>query len=146
MAIDREELKKQAVKAASAEEILEIIQTAGEEITAEQAEQLLEKAQKQKEQQELSLDELDAVSGGADLDWLEDGCAATVEPDSWCWTNDKCHDWEVTYSNITVGVCTYCAKELMEHIGFDAELRRIYRCPGCGKTITVEAVEYNATH
>ena len=49
---------------------------------------------------ELSLDELEAVSGGADRDWLTSGCAATVEPGSWCDSNDMCHVWDVTYDHI----------------------------------------------
>lgn len=37
----------------------------------------------------LSLDEMEAVAGGAeDRDWLADGCAATVEPGSNCWGTD----------------------------------------------------------
>ena len=33
---------------------------------------------------ELSLDELETVSGGEDRNWLKEGCAATVEAGSWC--------------------------------------------------------------
>ena len=47
----------------------------------------------------LDLDELDAVSGGADRDWKKDGCAATCEWDSWCGSNDRCYCWDVTYDN-----------------------------------------------
>ena len=68
MAIDRNELKKKAMEAASAEEIMEIMKAAGEEITAEAATQLFEKTQAKKTDRELSLDELEAVSGGSDRD------------------------------------------------------------------------------
>ena len=146
MAINREELKKQVMNAASAEEIMEIIKAAGEEITAEQAAQLFEKAQKRKEDRELSVDELESVSGGDDYrDWPTEGCAASVEDGSWCWSNDWCYVEDVTYKHM-IGYCSRCAKSYFDHIGFDAEQRRIYRCPNCGRTITVEAVEYNSTH
>ena len=49
--------------------------------------------------EELDLEELDAVSGGADRDWRKDGCAATCEWDSWCGSNDNCVIFDVTYSN-----------------------------------------------
>ena len=50
--------------------------------------------------EKLDLEELDAVSGGADRDWVKDGCAATVEIGSWCWSNDHCVAFDVTYDNL----------------------------------------------
>ena len=49
--------------------------------------------------EKLDLNELDAVSGGADRDWVKDGCAATCEASSWCGSNDFCMIWDVTYDN-----------------------------------------------
>ena len=49
--------------------------------------------------EKLDLNELDAVSGGADRDWQKDGCAATCEQSSWCGSNDFCQIWDVTYDN-----------------------------------------------
>ena len=49
--------------------------------------------------EKLDLNELDAVSGGADRDWVKDGCAATCEPLSWCGSNDYCVIWDITYDN-----------------------------------------------
>ena len=49
--------------------------------------------------QEVSPEELEAVTGGADRDYLKEGCAATVEAGSKCWTNDACEIWSVTYDN-----------------------------------------------
>ncbi len=46
---------------------------------------------------ELSADEMDAVNGGYDRERAKDGCAATYERDSWCWTNDYCFQVEVIY-------------------------------------------------
>ena len=77
MAIAREELKKMTLAAASAEEIVEIVKAAGEEITAEEAEHIFKKAQEKKADKELSPDELDAVSGGVNhRDYWGSGCAA----------------------------------------------------------------------
>ena len=95
MAIEREELKKKTLAAASAEEVMEIVRAAGEEITAEEAKQFFETLKKSQADQELSLDELEAVSGGQKWgngvwvrDYSTEGCAATVEPSSNCWGTD----------------------------------------------------------
>ena len=48
MEINREELEKKAVRAASAEEVAEIVRSAGEEITEEEAKQFFERAQGRK--------------------------------------------------------------------------------------------------
>ena len=48
---------------------------------------------------ELSDDEMDAVAGGDDIDLNREPCAATVENGSWCWSNDACKMFEVTYKN-----------------------------------------------
>ena len=50
--------------------------------------------------EKLDLNELDAISGGADRDWVKEGCAATVEIGSWCWSNDHCVMFDVTYDNL----------------------------------------------
>ena len=98
MGINLEELKKKAMEAASAEEVMEIVRAAGEEITAEEAKQFFEKVQERKTDKALSLDELDAVTGGEEFslvrwgitfrDYSREGCAATVEPGSHCWGTD----------------------------------------------------------
>ncbi len=105
MAIDREELKKKAMEAASAEEVMEIVRAAGKEITAEEAKQFFEKVQAQKTDKALSLDELEAVSGGQEWgncvwvrDYATEGCAATVEPSSNCWgTDGNCWVGNISY-------------------------------------------------
>ena len=136
MPIDREELKKMTLAAASAEEIMEIMKASGEEITAEAAAQLFEKAQAKKTDKELSLDELEAVSGGADRNWVTDGCAATVEYGSWCGLNDDCCEWWVTYDfGPTSTLCPNCGKNMYfqdricyEHLKWEDQ----YRCKFCG--------------
>lgn len=65
------------------------------------------------EGKELSLDELDAVAGGVKhRDWLDDGCAATVEYGSDCWRTD--------------GGCTYI------NIKYSREPHKTEKCPECG--------------
>ena len=76
---------------------------------------------RQGEASKLDLEELDAVNGGADRDWKTDGCAATCDGQSWCWSNDNCIVFDVTYSNFwrtcpdghehvfnDIKVCTRC--------------------------------------
>ena len=140
MAINREELKKKAMKAASAEEVMEIVRAAGEEITAEEAEHIFKKAQEKKADKELSLDELDAVSGGEDRDWVLDGCAATVEYGSHCGSNDMCYKIDVTYDHEpTSYLCPNCGQHMYLHereytgnLGSGPIYRNWYRCKFCG--------------
>ena len=136
MAIEREEFKKKTLAAASAEEIMEILKAAGEEITAEAAAQLFEKVQAQKTDKELSLDELEAVSGGADRNWVTEGCAATVEYGSRCGSDDRCIYWDVTYDfEPTSTLCPNCGKNMylqntIKHSS--TEFEEQYRCKFCG--------------
>ena len=78
-------------------EVKEILQD-HPEINAEQVWREIEK-HRSGQSEKLDLNELDAVSGGADRDWVKDGCAATCEPLSWCGSNDYCMIWDVTYDN-----------------------------------------------
>ena len=137
MAIDRNELKKKAMEAASAEEIMEIMKAAGEEITAEEAERFYEKVQDKKTDRELSLDELEAVAGGEDRDWLRDGCAATVEAGSDCYGTDMCGLWPVIYEHRpTRHKCSVCGGILYSNGstggGFFEEEVYHYKCASCG--------------
>ena len=116
MAIDREELEKKAIEAASAEEVMEIVRAAGEEITAEEAVSFFKAVQERKADKELALDELEAVSGGRD--WVTEGCAATVEWDSDCWGVD--------------GGC------LAIHYTYSREPTTDDRCPKCGARVYLE--------
>ena len=72
------------------------IEDAPEEKIWEQVQQL-----RVPEAQELSLDELDDVAGGAtERDWWTSGCAATVEPGSDCWgTDGGCSTCNIKYYN-----------------------------------------------
>ena len=137
MAIDREELEKKAIEAASAEEVMEIVRAAGEEITAEEAASFFKAVQERKADKELSLDELEAVAGGEDRDWLRDGCAATVEAGSDCYGTDMCGLFPVTYEHRpTRHKCSVCGGILYSNGstggGFFEEEVYHYKCASCG--------------
>ena len=104
------ELKGKLLAAKSAEEAAALLKAQGQEITAEDAAQLWQEITKRREQDstELSPDEMEAVSGGADRDWETDGCAATVEPGSHCSSDDWCSIWDVTYSNMPFRTSKCC--------------------------------------
>ena len=151
MAIDRNELKKKVMEAAGAEEIMEIMKAAGEEITAEEAERFYEKVQDKKTDRELSPDEMAAVAGGEDRDWLRDGCAATVEGGSDCYGTDMCGLWPVTYEHRpTRHKCSVCGGILYSNGstggGFFEEEVYHYKCASCGaqfKTHGGELIKYS---
>ena len=44
-------------------------------------------------------DELEAVSGGEDRDWLKEGCSSSAKVGELCFRNDSCSLWTITYSN-----------------------------------------------
>jgi len=133
-----DELREKLLTAGSAEEVAEILKADGQEITPEDAAHLWEEIKKGKEQdgKELSLDELEAVSGGADRNWVTEGCAATVEYGSWCGSNDRCVHFEVTYDfEPTSTLCPNCGKNMylqntIKHSS--TEFEEQYRCKFCG--------------
>ena len=92
------ELRTKLAEARSLEETKEIL-NGREGIDADRVWQEIESRRSAKSEK-LDLGELDAVSGGADRDWKKDGCAATVEIGSWCWSNDHCVMFDVTYDNL----------------------------------------------
>ena len=95
------EQKSKLMLAESIDEIKDIITKAGGEISSEDAEHLWNEIKHMKESrgQEIDDDEMDAVAGGADRNWIIDGCAATCEHESWCFSNDFCLEFSVTYFN-----------------------------------------------
>ena len=132
------ELKAKLLAAKSAEEVTELVKAAGQEITAEDAAHIWEEISRKREQdgKELSLDELEAVSGGADRNWATQGCAATVEYGSWCDSNDYCSIWDVTYDNPPLGSkCPNCGTSLYRSYEIDYPYMRevaYKRCKNCG--------------
>ena len=88
-------LKEKLIKSDSLEEVKECL-SERHDLDAERVWKEIEKHHSGKNGK-LDLDELDAVSGGTDRDWVKDGCVATCEYQSWCWSNDRCQIWDVTY-------------------------------------------------
>ena len=118
------ELKEKILAAECAEEIAALVKADGQEITAEESDLLWKEMTGRRGQdgKELSLDELEAVSGGRD--WVTEGCAATVEWDSDCWGVD--------------GGC------LAIHYTYSREPTTDDRCPKCGARVYLEG-EYGVS-
>ena len=120
-----QELKKklnEALAACKPEEYAEklsaLAQEAGFDFTSE------EFRENQMQIQEVSDEELDAVSGGRN--WLKEGCSATVEPGSWCWTDDACFIWDTVYTNKPTCYCSKCGGVMYEYFP------EMFRCIDCG--------------
>ena len=92
------DLKMKLSKAGSLEEVKGML-GAGSGVDAEQLWREIEK-HRSGQSEKLDLNELDSVAGGADRDWVKEGCASTVEIGSWCWSNDHCVIFDVTYDNL----------------------------------------------
>lgn len=143
MAMTREELEKKAQAAKSADEIKELLKAEGHEVTQEQAEALYREARvRAGGVYKLSLDELDAVTGGRD--YLTDGCAATVEPGSDCWNKDGgCFLSYYQYTNKPIKVrCPKCnawvAAQDSYYVNYGYYDNRSgfyyrYKCRNCGE-------------
>ena len=121
------ELKAKLLKAKSPDEVAGFLKAAGQEADEEAAARIWEEIAHHSADAELSLDELESVTGGADRDWLTDGCAATVEPKSWCWSEDRCTIWDVTYDHQPHCYCRECPTGIMYGIG-----NSTYQCNVCG--------------
>ena len=129
------ELKVKLLQAKSAEEAAALLKEAGidqaaaEQITKELTQKLFADGRK------LSPDELEAVSGGYDRDWLTDGCAATVEAGSWCGSNDSCWNWDVTYHHEpSKHKCSVCGTNMYLEYRYTGlgSARYHYKCNNCG--------------
>lgn len=131
-------LKAKLPAAQSAEKAAALVKADGQELTLRDAAQLLKEIQKGWEQdgKELSLDELETVSGGADRDWLKEGCAATVEAGSWCGTNDSCVWIDVQYDHPPVkDPCPQCGGQMyMDRVEYESKGNAYYyrKCLRCG--------------
>ncbi len=127
-----DELKEKIMNAQSAEEVAALLKPSG--VDEALATQIWSEISTHRDDKELSPDELDAIAGGADRDWLTDGCAATVEPGSWCGSNDACHKWDVVYDHKpSKNTCPVCRINLyLDHEEHSSEITIYYRCIKCG--------------
>ena len=121
------EIKAKLANAKSLEEVKEIL-NGHADIDPERVWEEIER-HRSNWSEKLDLNELDAVAGGA-RDYAKEGCAATVEVGSWCWSNDHCMHWDVTYVNLW-SVCP----DLQPHEFVNGKCRR------CG--ITEETANSN---
>ena len=137
-----DELKTKLLAAQDVNEVTALLKAEGQGISPEDAERLWEEIlrKREKDGKELSLDELEAVSGGADRDWLTSGCAATVEPGSWCGSNDMCYVWDVTYDHIPVGECSVCGGVLVRtfSVWVSGHDESHYQCARCGRELMIK--------
>ena len=122
-------LKSRLLGAENAEQAADILKEAGQTVTPEDIAHLWDEISKRRKDKELSLDELEAVSGGADRDWLKDGCAATVEADSTCFATDFCAILFSLYDVVPVnGNCTQCGAAPV----YNDVVRGDFFCSRCG--------------
>lgn len=128
-----DELRAKLLTAQSAEEVTELAKADGQKITPEDAARIWEEIEaRRKYSRKLSLDELEAVSGGKDRDWPTDGCAATVEPGSHCGSNDACWRFDVTYDHMPEKVCEKCGGYM--YAGNGVYSTNGYICKNCKQT------------
>lgn len=135
--MDRNEVKKNLYEAGSAKEVQEILNGLGFESNEEEATKLFKEIQlfHSASIEELSEDELAAISGGRD--YAKDGCAATVEPGSDCWGEDGgCIAIHFSYSHPPIKYqCKKCGTYLYR---FKQDPGSIFKyglkCRNCGAT------------
>ena len=128
------ELIAKLKKAQSLDEVTELLKADGQEVA--QAEKIWKELEDlhESEDKELSLDELEGVAGGVKhRDWLEKGCAATVEPGSNCWgTDGGCSVINIKYSNSPYDKqCPYCGAKYVAYKNNDNGFYH-FLCRVCG--------------
>ena len=133
-----EELKAQLADKAPAQAV-ELAAELGYEVTEEEliaAEKELRK-QNSPEVVELDLEDMDKAAGGS-RDWATQGCAATVEAGSTCWSNDYCILLDVTYSHApSYNKCPKCGNTMyFERSTSKHGWKSHYICPKCGTKIS----------
>ena len=128
-----DEMKALLANVQSAEQVAEVFASAGQRISKKDSERLYQEYQHHVTDQELSLAELEAVSGGS-RDYLTDGCAATVEPGSDCWGTDMCAIVNCVYDNGPASYCEKCGGVVVNK-GSDGS-RWHFECTRCHDTFT----------
>ena len=123
-----DEQKNRLLQARSAEEVAALLHEAG--VDVQLAERLWAELTHKREadSEELSLDELEAVSGGA-RNAATEGCAATVEAGSNCVFTDFCSIVFTSYDVAPVkGNCTQCGAAPV----YNDVVRGDFFCSRCG--------------
>lgn len=130
------ELYSKLLLADSQEEVTELLKAGGREDVP--AQEVWEQVQQRRAQDgtELSLDELEDVAGGVtERDWIEDGCAATVESGSDCWgTDGGCTMVNIHYYNKPTHNCPKCGKKSAITSG-SVDGKQRYHCRYCGYVV-----------
>ena len=142
---NKQELRGKLIRAKDIEEVRAILgpETAEEEINQTWRE--IEAHRPEDGLEEVDDDELEAVNGGEMRDFDNQGCSATVEEGSHCWSDDACKMFEVEYFN--VDRCTdglrhdwkylWEKHERTQHLFFVQEMTyKYFRCQTCGKDKT----------
>ncbi|MCR4688028.1 MAG: hypothetical protein K5745_00595 [Saccharofermentans sp.] len=106
-----EELRNKLMSATTQEEVCELIKAEYPDIEPEALDKITDEFLKYVANRELSMDELDAVAGGA-RNYRDDGCKGDYK-DEFCWFNDHCAAAIITYYN------------------YDSH----YKCPRCGANL-----------
>ena len=92
--------------------------------------------------EKLDDDELEAVSGGEDRDWLKDGCSSSAKVGEFCISDDSCSLWTITYSNFdpcpSGGIHEWVEEKKFREDGHQFTL---YRCKKCHNKKEVPAGE-----
>ena len=126
------ELTSKLKKAASREEVEALLKAEGQD--AALTDEVWKKAEelRARDGQELSLDELEDVAGGRS--WWDEGCAATVEPGSDCWSTDGgCWISNVEYTGLYPNShCPRCNRPAKRE-EWAANQGIHYYCRSCGE-------------
>lgn len=92
------ELKEKLLNADSEEEVKSLLGGSTEE-KASEIWQEIEAYHGAMGLEKVDDDELEAVSGGEDRDWLKEGCSSSAKVGELCFRNDSCSLWTIIYSN-----------------------------------------------
>ena len=83
------------------EEAIELLKADGQRVSQEEVRKLWKEIENYRERngETLSLDEMEAVSGGK-RDWVTESCVATAEYGSSCWIgNDACNQMIIFFAD-----------------------------------------------
>ena len=121
-----DELKVKIKTAHNAQEVADLLRDAGADEST--AEQVWQEIIRHRDDKELSLGELEAISGGARNVFTE-GCAATVEAGSDCYFTDYCSIAFTMYDVYPVsGTCSQCGGTPV----YADVVRGYFFCSRCG--------------